>query len=352
LVEQGLQVAGDGLFVHDRIGHGLLEPRIPVKPMPTPPLIFAVKVKPSRKHSLQGRYQARLDRKGLQLSRKKDVIDIPVGSSASYVSGPALQVEHNGADVKLTIAKPGWYCERLAGDLADFLNGDGPLPRARDYQLPWYFWALAMLPAGIPILTIGSAIWAALGFGLVALCLAIATRERWPVPVRVLGMVLAGGAGYAILLAVVLFLHGGKPAVGGLLPGNAPVAGNPPAGAPGLAINLVPPRADDYSGQRYAIDAGGIPVWLAFSPDSQTLAVGDTNLGLSTYDAATGAPRGKPQQLASGLRYANFSPDGRRIVAGGYSGGPLVLDLAQGSVTASCEAGKTEVHDAAFTGDG
>jgi WD40 repeat protein len=311
-----------------------------------------VKVKPSPKHSVRGRYQGQLDHEGLRLSRKNEVIDIPVGNSAAYQSGPSLVVEHEGADVKLTIAKPGWYCERLARDLADFLSGDGPLPRARDYRLPWYFWALALVPAGIPILALGGAIWGALGFGLVGLCLAIATRERWPAPVRAAAMVLASGAGYGILLAVLFFLHIALPAMSGFLPGNAPVAANPAAGAPVPALNPAPPRIVDYAGERYAIDTGGIPAWVDFSPDSQTLAVGDNKLGLSTYDAATGAPRGKAQRLESGLRYANFSPDGRRLVAGGYSGGPVVLDLNADGIASRCEAGTSEVQDAAFTGDG
>src|SRR5262249_30704607 len=192
----------------------------------------------------------------------------------------------------------------------------------------------------------GGAVWAALGFGLVALCLGVASRERWPVPVRVLVMLLASGAGYTTLLTVLFVLHGGSPALGGLTPGNAPVAG-----APQPAINPVAPRTGEYAGQRYTINAGGIPVWLGFSPDGQTLAVGGTNIGLSNYDAATGARRGK-RQLQGGLRYANFSPDGRRIVAGGYSGGPVVLDPAEGAVTSRCEAGANEVRDAAFTADG
>jgi hypothetical protein len=320
--------------------------------MPAPLPSFAVTVKPSRKHSVKGRYQAQLDRTGLRLSRNKDVLEIPVGTSASYLTGPSLVVEHEGADVELTVVKRGWYCEKLARDLADFLNGDGPLPVAQDYRLPWYFWALALLPAGIPIITLGGAIWAALGFGLVGLCLAIAGRERWPAPARVLVMVLASAAGYATLLAVLLVLHVVLPAVGGLSPGSTQVAGSSPAVTPGPALHPAPHRTGDYAGEQYAIDTRGIPVWLAFSPDGQTLAVGDTDQGISTYDAATGAPRGTRHHLEGGLRYANFSPDGRRLVAGGYSGGPVVLDAAEGGVLSRCEAGANELRDAAFTGDG
>jgi WD40 repeat protein len=293
-----------------------------------------------------------VDRTGLWLSRKKDVVEIPVGTSASYLTGPSLLVQHEGADVEVTVIKRGWYCERLARDLADFLNGNGPLPVARDYRLPWYFWALAMLPVGIPIITVGGAIWTALGFGLVALCLAIAGRERWPAPLRVLVMVLASAAGYATVLAVVLILHVGMPPVGGLLPGSAGVVGNPPAVAPGTALPPRPRRPRDYAGELYSIDVGGIPVWLAFSPDGQVLAVGDTAFGLSTYDAATGAPRGTRHQLKGGLRYASFSPGGRRLVVGGYSGGPVVLDAALGDVMARCEACASEVWDAAFPAGG
>jgi hypothetical protein len=68
-----------------------------------------VKVKPSRKHPLKGSYQAQLDREGLRLTRKKDVIDIPVGTSASYLTGPSPLLEYEGADVELAVAKQGWF---------------------------------------------------------------------------------------------------------------------------------------------------------------------------------------------------------------------------------------------------
>jgi len=314
-----------------------------------PPLTFAVKVKPSRKHSLKGSYQAKVDRHGLRLSRKKDAIDIPVGTPAEYLTGPSLRVEHDGADVELTVVRVGWYCDRLARDLAEYVTGDGLIPHARDYQLPGYLWVLALLPVGIPILTVGGAIWGGLGAGLAALCFAVASRERWPVALRVVVMLLASAAGYGTLLAVVLFLAFNAPDPSGPPPRNAPVVVNRPAVPFQPAVLPVPPRID-FAGQRVVIDAEGIPGWLGFTPDGQTLVVGAS--GLNTYDAATGVAKGKQLSLEDGLRYADFSPDGQRIVAGGYKGGPVVLGLADGAVVSRCEAGPDPVRDAAFRGDG
>src|SRR5262245_23634159 len=99
--------------------------------MPNSSLSFSAKATPSQKHSVNGKYQAQVDGAGLRLSRKTEVIDVPFRTSASSRTGPSLLVKHQGADVELTVFKLGWYCERLARDLANFLNGRGPLPVAQ-----------------------------------------------------------------------------------------------------------------------------------------------------------------------------------------------------------------------------
>jgi WD40 repeat protein len=156
--------------------------------------------------------------------------------------------------------------------------------------------------------------------------------------------------GYGIVLGTVLFVHVFLPAINQPAMGTAPLAGNRPAVAPPVGNNPIPPSTDRYVGQRFACDTNGIPVWAAFSPDGEKLAVGTEGWGLSVHEIGTGATR-NAQALRRGFRYGAFSPDGERIVAGGFTGGPVVIHVRSTLVT-SCEAKDSVVMGAAFTSDG
>jgi hypothetical protein len=76
------------------------------------------------------------------------------------------------------------YQNRLARDLASFLDGSGPMPRPAAYALPWYFYIAVVLPLGIPVVTLGGAIPIALGLGLSGANLALVQREAWSKSIR------------------------------------------------------------------------------------------------------------------------------------------------------------------------
>jgi hypothetical protein len=300
-------------------------------------LTFSVKVKPGPNHRLSGWYQAEVTADGLRLIRKGKSIRLPVGR-AEYLSGNSLRVEHDGAWAELAVAKLGTHTDILARDLAEFLAGDRP-PPAGGYSFPWYFWVLCLLPIGIPAVAVGGAIWAALGFGLASLCFTIAGRTRWPVPVRVVLMLLASGVGYAILGAAIIFLQ-----IGPLAPKN------PPAVRPPVQPRPAVPQPY-FNGQRFEVEVEGVGVeHLRYTPDGRTLLVLGGEGRLVTVDTATGAPTDEWQHvrtLTGNVRSADVSPDGKRAVVGGYSriAGPVVVDLDARTVLAQCEVTANEVRD-------
>src|SRR5262249_14194751 len=93
---------------------------------------------------------------------------------------------------------------RLAADLAAFLNGDRDQPlKVADYLLPWYLFAVAALPLGIPICTLGGILPL---LGAILLCVAtfaLVQRDRWPVPLRLAAALGVSVVGYGFLIALV-----------------------------------------------------------------------------------------------------------------------------------------------------
>jgi hypothetical protein len=168
---------------------------------------------------LRGSFKGELTRNGLRLHQKGVDFELPIGTPAAYRGGNRLSLPLEGREVVVALARPRWYTARLARDVADFLNGRRPMPRAADYQVPSSLLVLAMLPlgiaaAGITGRVLGSgivggalngAVWGGLGGGLAGLCWWLCQRDKWPVAARLgacLGMSIVG---YGVLgLAIVL----------------------------------------------------------------------------------------------------------------------------------------------------
>jgi hypothetical protein len=153
----------------------------------------------------KGRFQAQLSSQGLTLSQKANKLSLPVGSPAHYLSTNALEVTYEGRALRLSILKFLSYQNVLARDLAAYLNGTGPMPDARLYCLPWYFYIPIALPVGIPIVTLGGAIPGALGFGLAGANFAIVQKERWPKAVRFAASLSLAVVPYLVLGLLLLF---------------------------------------------------------------------------------------------------------------------------------------------------
>jgi hypothetical protein len=67
---------------------------------------------------------------------------------------------------------------------------------------PWYLYLIAVLPIGIPVLTLGGAIWGALGFGLAGANVKIMQNHQMSVGARIgicLGLTVVG---YGIVIAL------------------------------------------------------------------------------------------------------------------------------------------------------
>jgi hypothetical protein len=169
-----------------------------------PPVTFGVRVNdPSR--LLKGNWQARLTPEGLKLRSGKKQVELPVGTPAEYLDGNRLALAYEHRRLKLTVGKPFHYQNRLARDVAAFLNGEKDDLRAADYHLPLYLLLPAVLPLGIPILTLGGGIPAVVGAVLAAGAAAVATRETWAPALRIAVALLFSVVGYAALLAVVVW---------------------------------------------------------------------------------------------------------------------------------------------------
>jgi len=77
-----------------------------------------------------------------------------------------------------------------------------PPRQAAKPSTPWYLYLIAVLPIGIPVLTLGGAIWGALGFGLAGANVKIMQHHQMPVAGRIaisLGLTVVG---YGIVIAL------------------------------------------------------------------------------------------------------------------------------------------------------
>jgi hypothetical protein len=152
---------------------------------PLTTLKFRVVVKNDPHNELTGRIKGWLSTNGLQLEKHSQVfLIVPRGCNAEYLGGNRLAVVVGNRRVEFALCRLATYQNRLAQDVARYLNGDlATLPISK-YALPLYLTGLVVLPLGIPLLTLGGAIPALVGAGAMALNGAIAQNERWPVVLR------------------------------------------------------------------------------------------------------------------------------------------------------------------------
>jgi LSD1 subclass zinc finger protein len=171
----------------------------------TVPVQFKAVVRKDPDKALKGNFQCRLSSAGLSLRQgKKEEIAVGIGTAAKYDGSNRFTVPIEGRAVEFAVAGWGVYRERLARDLCAFLAGERSPLSAKDYRIPAYLFVPAVLPLGIPLLTLGGALWGALGFGLAGGCLAIVRREQWPTALRLILALLLAFAGYGVVGGVLL----------------------------------------------------------------------------------------------------------------------------------------------------
>lgn len=188
-----------------------------------PPFEFIAAVKNDPQKALKGSLRAQVTPEGMRLRRGENVdLLVPRGTPAEHLEGNQMNVEVGDRTVTLAVVKLGNYQARIARDVVDFLAGDKQSLDARGYRLEWYLYVPVVLPIGIPIITLGGALWGGLGFGLAFVSFGIAQAEKVPKAARLTMALLLAVVGYGIL---------GASLIPGMLQRNSTsgsLAGGPP----------------------------------------------------------------------------------------------------------------------------
>jgi glucose/arabinose dehydrogenase len=333
-----------------------------------PPLTFRATVKDDPDRELKGVFQAKVTDEGLELTqgRKHDIL-VPVGSRAKYLGGVTFRVEIDGRGVTFRVNQFGTYQNLIARDVAAFLRDEkGPLD-PRKYRLEWYLLLPALLPAGIPIITLGGALWVMAAVVLVGLCVGVVQMRRWPAVLRVLTCVGISLVSYAVLFTL-LFLPNlvGPRNFAGQAPFFRPPgvvnpwnpkpfnpAGNPPPGVanPGNPAQPQPLPPQFQPVPLVTIEVGGNLDRLDLSRDGNLLVL--TSGGtMRRWDAVTGrylGPTGAHPQPAHGVA---ISPDGRLIATGCADGKVRLWDAKTGGLRKEFPVQMGHVARVAFSPDG
>ncbi|MBM4042017.1 MAG: hypothetical protein FJ290_26275 [Planctomycetes bacterium] len=164
-----------------------------------------VVVKSVPQGDIKGQYECIVAPEGLTLRRKKRPdLFVPRGAIGEYLGGNRLKAQEPGRVLEIAVSKFGSYQNRLARDLAAFLSGQREVPNLADYRMEWYFYLVSVLPIGIPIITLGGALPAMLGFGLASGCFAIAQKDDWPVASRLLLCLGITAVAYVAVVALLV----------------------------------------------------------------------------------------------------------------------------------------------------
>jgi hypothetical protein len=169
-------------------------------PADFPAVEFTAVVKSDPAKALKGMFKARVTAKGLSLGQgKKHKLVLAVGTPAEYAQGNRFTLSIDGRDVTFVVMKFGAYQARLARDVVAFLSGRRTILYRGDYGLEWYLFLPAVLPLGIPVMTLGGGLPFAVGFGLAGACLGIAQIESLPVGGRIALSLFLTLIGYVVI---------------------------------------------------------------------------------------------------------------------------------------------------------
>ena len=130
-------------------------PTRPTKPFKTVPFGVVFLHDPDR--LLRGRVEAELTLDGLRVRlRSRHALWVPVlgPHPARYLGGNRLAVFLDGREVTVALVKERTDLNRLARDVADFLNGRRAAIKGRAYALPWKLTLMPWLALAVPFLAI------------------------------------------------------------------------------------------------------------------------------------------------------------------------------------------------------
>ncbi len=166
---------------------------------------FPVMVKSDPRKLAKGQFTCQVTPQGVTLVKgKKQEFRVLVGDGAEYLGKNRFAVPVENGRLELTLSGYGRYYRRLARDVVNYLNGQGPMPVLDNYKIPWMLFLLVMLPLGIPIITLGGALPAMIGCGLVGANFAIVQNEDRSVAGRVGLCLLLTGVAYAGFVAILV----------------------------------------------------------------------------------------------------------------------------------------------------
>jgi hypothetical protein len=166
-------------------------------------IIFGANVKTTPAGVVKGNYKCTVMPQGIHFQQGKNPpFMIPVGTPAWHVKENKLALKLPDYQMELTITCWGSYSHRLTRDLVMFLNGQVGMPYREAYRMPWWLTALALLPAGIPVLTLGGGLPAGFAAALVGVNLMLAQKEEWSMPLRLGLLAAVSAAGYGVLFAI------------------------------------------------------------------------------------------------------------------------------------------------------
>ena len=166
-------------------------------------MALTLKIVSDSASQLKGAYKAEVTADGLALKRGSKTIEILTqGTEVVETKGSQITVTLGERTLVLQLVRFGYYQNKIAEDIAAYLRGEAAAIDESAHKLELYFYLLAVLPLGIPIITLGGAIPAGLGAGLCAANLGVAQKDDLSVPVRAGIMVGLSAVGYGILFAL------------------------------------------------------------------------------------------------------------------------------------------------------
>jgi hypothetical protein len=200
------------------------------KDAPAVYLVLGVGHDPDRE--MKGDYFGELSATGLRLRQGDDRIRLKIGAPVRRRRSNQIELKIDGRPVQFLVkgfaqgdgppppAQLGGLRvnrHRLAADLAAFLSGERDEPlKVADYLLPWYLFAAAALPLGIPVFTLGGLVPVLGAILLCAATFAVVQRDRWPVALRVAAALGVSVLGYGLVIGIVAVIaYASGPTFGG-----------------------------------------------------------------------------------------------------------------------------------------
>jgi hypothetical protein len=172
---------------------------------------FNAQVKSRGGTTYKGGFKVSVTPQGLRFRQgKKHDFVIPVGAPARYLDKNRFTTQVGTETIDVTVQKFGAYQERMTQDVVSFVTGKVGYIASGNYVLPWYLYIFVVLPIGIPILTLGGALWGALGFGLASANFAIAQNDKMPPAARLAITAALTFAGYGLIFLLGIAVLIGK----------------------------------------------------------------------------------------------------------------------------------------------